>query len=503
MARPSHVARPRSRRICVSWSAAGQARRGRLRGGAGPRARLVTALVRCPRCRAGDRGHRREARDQRAVCPTRSPCLAKTRSRVEHLSLSITAMAALLPWSDCWLALLQPAPRMKLVEIVSAWPPTRRWPIVLHATATAWGKVAVHARSTPVSSSIASRVPTTPKRSGCWPKAPPRRPRSTRCCEGCGFLMGPFELMDLIGHDQNLRGHLFGVRCLFRRQAFYPSLIQQELVQAGRLAARAAAALRLSRRGEPTAAGKRDARRRAEDHRGRWAWRRWPHRPLRGRRDQVQRRAGRVPASSRWARPGWRSRTAAARRVVRTRRPSPIWCVRPAADSPPAAHCSGDRGPVRQRCGAAGGEHCRGGHGQRIDDVGNGRAAYRGDARQRSCRRCCRVSAAPAISIPRCAMAPIIRKGRLPGRTSSASGLVASVSRTQRDHYGEERCRVSPLIQRKHSPEPNFHGQAVQTSARSPGHCRKVRDGMFANDPGVQGLGMEIEAVGRVTRRSA
>ena len=51
--------------------------------------------------------------------------------------------------------------------------------------------------------------------------------------EAGGFRMGPFELMDLIGHDVN-----FAVTCsvwnsFFNDARFLPSLIQQELVDAG------------------------------------------------------------------------------------------------------------------------------------------------------------------------------------------------------------------------------------------------------------------------------
>ncbi len=53
--------------------------------------------------------------------------------------------------------------------------------------------------------------------------------------EAGGFRMGPFELMDLIGHDVN-----FAVTCsvfaaYFNDQRFTPSLMQQELVNAGYL----------------------------------------------------------------------------------------------------------------------------------------------------------------------------------------------------------------------------------------------------------------------------
>ena len=64
-----------------------------------------------------------------------------------------------------------------------------------------------------------------------------RRRRSTGRCASCGgFRMGPFELMDFIGHDVNYAVTRVGVRrrCSTTR-ATGPSLTQQRLVEAGLL----------------------------------------------------------------------------------------------------------------------------------------------------------------------------------------------------------------------------------------------------------------------------
>ncbi len=53
--------------------------------------------------------------------------------------------------------------------------------------------------------------------------------------EGAGFRMGPFELMDLIGHDVNFAVTRSVHDAYFGDPRFTPSLIQQELVDAGRL----------------------------------------------------------------------------------------------------------------------------------------------------------------------------------------------------------------------------------------------------------------------------
>jgi 3-hydroxybutyryl-CoA dehydrogenase len=53
--------------------------------------------------------------------------------------------------------------------------------------------------------------------------------------EGCGFPMGPFELMDLIGHDVNYAVTRSVFDAYFGDRRFTPSLVQHELVLAGRL----------------------------------------------------------------------------------------------------------------------------------------------------------------------------------------------------------------------------------------------------------------------------
>ena len=53
------------------------------------------------------------------------------------------------------------------------------------------------------------------------------------CLKAAGFRMGPCELMDLIGHDTNfaVTNSVFAANFFDRR--FTPSLVQQELVDAG------------------------------------------------------------------------------------------------------------------------------------------------------------------------------------------------------------------------------------------------------------------------------
>lgn len=153
-------------------------------------------------------------------------------------SLSITAMAAALKRRErlAGMHFFNPAPRMKLVEIVSGLETGAAQAACLHATARAWGKIAVHVKSTP--GFIVNRV------------ARPFYAEAQRvlaegagepACldavlrEGCGFPMGPFELMDFIGHDVNFAVTRSVFDACFADRRYVPSLIQQELVAAGRL----------------------------------------------------------------------------------------------------------------------------------------------------------------------------------------------------------------------------------------------------------------------------
>jgi len=104
----------------------------------------------------------------------------------------------------------------------------------LFATANAWGKTPVHARSTP--GFIVNRV------------ARPYYAEVLRLLqegaadvatidavmrEAGGFKMGPFELMDMIGHDVNFAVTRSVWNAFFNDKRFTPSLIQQELLEGG------------------------------------------------------------------------------------------------------------------------------------------------------------------------------------------------------------------------------------------------------------------------------
>ncbi|HSH44097.1 MAG TPA: 3-hydroxyacyl-CoA dehydrogenase PaaH [Arenicellales bacterium] len=153
-------------------------------------------------------------------------------------SLSITAIGAALqrPERLVGMHFFNPAPVMKLVEVVSGAATGTPVAAAVHATAAAWGKSPVHARSSP--GFIVNRV------------ARPFYAEALRLLEtgaaeaatidavmreSGGFRMGPFELMDLIGNDVNFAVTRSVYEGYFHDPRFKPSLLQQELVTAGHL----------------------------------------------------------------------------------------------------------------------------------------------------------------------------------------------------------------------------------------------------------------------------
>lgn len=153
-------------------------------------------------------------------------------------SLSITSLAAGLkrPQQVVGMHFFNPAPLMALVEVVSGLATDPAVAACLYDTAKAWGKQPVHARSTP--GFIVNRV------------ARPFYAESLRLLqEGAadcasldallrdagGFRMGAFELTDLIGHDVNYAVTCSVFEAFYGDFRFQPSLVQKELVDAGRL----------------------------------------------------------------------------------------------------------------------------------------------------------------------------------------------------------------------------------------------------------------------------
>ncbi|MFD1626976.1 3-hydroxyacyl-CoA dehydrogenase PaaH [Azospirillum griseum] len=153
-------------------------------------------------------------------------------------SISVTAIAAGVarPERLAGLHFFNPAPLMALVEIVSGLATDPAIATTLFDTARAWGKSPVRCRSTP--GFIVNRVARPFYAEGLrlvQEQAADPAGIDAILRESGGFRMGPFELMDLIGHDVNFAVTRSVHAAYFGDPRFQPSLIQQELVEAGRL----------------------------------------------------------------------------------------------------------------------------------------------------------------------------------------------------------------------------------------------------------------------------
>jgi len=151
-------------------------------------------------------------------------------------SISVTAIGAQLkhPGRLVGMHFFNPVPLMALVEVVKGLATEPGVADTVSATADSWGKNPVHARSTP--GFIVNRV------------ARPYYAEALRLLleqaadvatldavlRDCGgFRMGPFELMDLIGHDVNFSVTNSVFAAYYNDPRFTPSILQQELVNAG------------------------------------------------------------------------------------------------------------------------------------------------------------------------------------------------------------------------------------------------------------------------------
>ncbi len=153
-------------------------------------------------------------------------------------SLSIASISSALKKPDRFLGVhfFNPAPLMKLVELVPGISTTPKTVEVTGELIRSWNKITVTAKDTP--GFIVNRV------------ARPFYGEALRIHdEGVadpatidwamkeigGFRMGPFELMDLIGHDVNFAVTETVFKEFFYDPRFKPSFTQKRLVEAGRL----------------------------------------------------------------------------------------------------------------------------------------------------------------------------------------------------------------------------------------------------------------------------
>lgn len=153
-------------------------------------------------------------------------------------SISITAIGAPLrrPERLVGMHFFNPVPLMALVEVISGLATDAALADTVFATAAAWGKSPVHAKSTP--GFIVNRVarPFYAEALRLLSEQAADAVTLDAVMRDCGgFRMGPFELMDLIGHDVNFSVTCSVFEAYFGDPRFTPSVLQQELVDAGYL----------------------------------------------------------------------------------------------------------------------------------------------------------------------------------------------------------------------------------------------------------------------------
>jgi 3-hydroxybutyryl-CoA dehydrogenase len=151
-------------------------------------------------------------------------------------SISVTAIGATLkrPERLVGMHFFNPVPLMALVEVISGVATDKAVADTVYATAAAWGKNPVHAKSTPgfIVNRVARPYYAEALRLLLERAADPATIDAVmRDCGG--FRMGPFELMDLIGHDVNYSVTQSVFNAYYGDPRFAPSVVQQELVNAG------------------------------------------------------------------------------------------------------------------------------------------------------------------------------------------------------------------------------------------------------------------------------
>lgn len=165
-------------------------------------------------------------------------CADTTVLATNTSSISVTAIGSTLkrPQNLVGMHFFNPAPIMKLVEVISGLDTDPAVAQAIFDLSARWGKKPVHAKSTP--GFIVNRVARPFYAEGFRILQEGGADSATIDAimrETGGFRMGPFELTDLIGHDVNYAVTSSVFAAYYHDQRFLPSLIQLELVNAGHL----------------------------------------------------------------------------------------------------------------------------------------------------------------------------------------------------------------------------------------------------------------------------
>ena len=153
-------------------------------------------------------------------------------------SISISALAAEMqhPQRLVGMHFFNPAPILKLVEVISGLQTEASVAETIYDTAKAWGKLPVHAKSSP--GFIVNRVarPFYAEALRSLNEQVATVPTVDAIMRGAGgFKMGPLELTDLIGQDINNAVTQSVYSAYYGDKRFQPSTVQREIVDAGLL----------------------------------------------------------------------------------------------------------------------------------------------------------------------------------------------------------------------------------------------------------------------------
>jgi 3-hydroxybutyryl-CoA dehydrogenase len=152
-------------------------------------------------------------------------------------SISVTAIGNGLrrPQRLVGMHFFNPVPLMKLVEVVSGLQTDGAVAEAIFELSKHWGKVPVHAKSTP--GFIVNRIarPYYAETLALLQEQAATPQVLDACLKAAGFRMGPCELMDLIGHDTNFAVTNSVYEANFFDKRYVPSLVQREMVDGGLL----------------------------------------------------------------------------------------------------------------------------------------------------------------------------------------------------------------------------------------------------------------------------
>jgi len=149
-------------------------------------------------------------------------------------SLSVTAIAAACSKPERFIGIhfFNPAPLMPLVEIIPALQTNAELASTCANLMRAWGKVPVVCKDTP--GFIVNRVarPYYSEALRMYDEGIADMATIDAAMRNVGFRMGPFELMDMIGHDVNYTVTESVFAAMYFDPRFRPSITQKKLVEA-------------------------------------------------------------------------------------------------------------------------------------------------------------------------------------------------------------------------------------------------------------------------------